>query len=57
MQLGYKRVGNNAKNRRDFGMMMGLLGVVGVAITVFAFYFGIAAGDILNVAAQVGAHP
>lgn len=56
MQLGDKRVSNNAESRRDFGMIMGVLGIVGATITVLAYVLGIAPGDILNITAQVGAH-
>jgi hypothetical protein len=54
MQLGDKRAGSNAENRRDFGTMMGILGIAGVAISAFAYFLGIAPGDLLNIAAQIG---
>ena len=56
MQLGDKQDRSNAEHRRDFGMIVGVLGIAGVAITVFAYILGIAPGDILIIAGQVGAH-
>ena len=34
---------------------MGVLGIAGVTIAVFAYFLGIGPGDVLNIAAQVGA--
>jgi len=55
MQLGDKRASSNAENRREFGVIMGVLGIAGVAIAVLAYSLGMAPGEILNIAAQVGA--
>ena len=55
MQPGDKRASSNAEDRRDFGVIMGVLGIVGVAIAVFAYFLGMAPGEVLNIAAQVGA--
>lgn len=49
-----KRDSGNAEHRRDFGMIVGALGIAGVTIAVFAYVLGLAPGDILTIASQVG---
>jgi hypothetical protein len=55
MQAGNKRASSNADRRRDFGMIVVVLAIAGAAISVFAYCLGMAPGDVLNIAAQIGA--